>query len=297
MTYTISISPEHLRVLKSPNVEEIRTAYAYVPLLEFPTNLPLSPDPRVPKPNAVVRRIKDSLKSNDGLFHILNRGITISAKRADYDNSKGVLTLEIPDEEYYGILDGGHSNFSVNDVQSALLRTGDDTDQFIKIEVLTGVEEHLGKIASARNFSKAVKEISLASYNKELDWFKKALGEITQRLRWSENDEEPFDAMEYIQVITAFNTERYTATDHPLEAYKNAGKCLDMVTSFDDGFKMLSPHVQKIVKLYDTVRLSWWEMYKLPDEEGKRGRPGKRTEVKIPSPRQAARFNRRDLPR
>lgn len=280
MVIHIPVHPDHIRVLKSPNFENIRTAYAYVPVLDFPTDLPLSPDPRVPKPNAVVRRIKDSLRSNDGLFHILNRGITISARRAEYDNSKGILTLEISEEEYYGILDGGHSNFSVNDVQLALRRAGEPSDQYIKIEVLTGVEDQLGKIASARNFSKAVKDISLASYNKELDWFKSALGDIASRLRWSENDDEPFDAMEYIQVVAAFNIKRFTAVDHPLEAYKNAGKCLDMITSGEEGFKSLTPVIPDIVKLYDRMRLTWWDMYRLPDEEGKRGRPGKRTEVK-----------------
>ena len=280
MVYQLPVQPEHIRVLRSPNFEGIRTAYAYIALLDFPTDLPLSPDPRVPKPNAVVRRIKDSLKSNDGLFHVLNRGIAISAARAEYDNAKGILTVDIPDEEYYGILDGGHSNFSVEDVKKTLLRSGESTEQFVKVEILTGVEDHLGKIASARNYSKAVKEISLANYNKELDWFKTALGPIADRLRWSENDDEPFDAMEYLQVVAAFNTDRFTAIDHPLDSYKNAGKCLDMLTSGEEGCKSLAPVISDIVRLYDTIRLNWWDMYRQPDEDGKRGRPGRRTEVK-----------------
>ena len=278
--YKLPVNPEHIRTLKSPNYDSIRTLYAYVPLLDCPTDLPLSPDPRVPKPNAVVRRIKDSLRSNDGLFHILNRGITISAKNAEYNNSTGILVLEIPDEEYYGILDGGHSNFSVAEAKEAILSNGGESDQFVKLEILTGVEDYLGRIASARNYSKAVKDISLANYNKELDWFKFALGDIAPALRWSENDEQQFDAMEYIQVVSAFDIDRYSAVDHPLEAYKNAGKCLDLIAAHDSPARYLTPIVRDIVKLYDIIRLDWWDLYRQPDEDGRRGRPGKRTEVK-----------------
>jgi hypothetical protein len=279
MIYHIPIQPDHIRVLKSPNFDGIRTAYAYVPLIDFPSDIALSPDPRVPKPNAVVRRIKDSLRSEDGLFHILNRGIAISAFRADYDNQKGILTLDIPDEEYYGILDGGHSNFSVDEVRAALMRHGQDSNQFVKIEILTGVEEHLGKIASARNFSKAVKEISLANYNKELNWFKESLGPVAARLRWSENDDQEFDATEYIQVVAGFDLERYTAVTHPLESYKNAGKCLDSITEPSETLKALKPIIGDVVRLYDTMRKEWWDKYRQPDEEGRFGRPGRRKEV------------------
>jgi hypothetical protein len=272
---------EHVRTLVSPGHNDVKTMFAYVPLDQYPDSLPISPDPRIPKPGTVERRIKDSLKGNDGLFHLLNRGVTVSAQYANYDNKSGYLTLIIPEDDWYGILDGGHTDLSIRNVKALLSKSGEQSEQFVKLEILVGVEQWLGKIASARNFSKAVKEISLANYNKELEWFKAELAFIDEKwIKWSENNPEPFDALEYIQVITAFDIKKYSATNHPLEAYKNAGKCLEYATSKDEEMLYLSKQVKTFVTLYDTVRLEWWEKYNMPDESGRRGRGGNRKEVK-----------------
>ncbi|MDO8616988.1 MAG: AIPR family protein [Dehalococcoidia bacterium] len=271
----IPVSPDNIRSLKSPHDQKVRTQYAYVALADFPTDLPLSPDPRVPKPNDVIRRVKVSLESNDGIFHILNRGITISARTAEYDNAAGELTLDIPDgEEEYGILDGGHTYYVVRELVGASPKAD---SQYVKIEILTGVESILPAIASARNFSRAVKEISLAHYRRELDWLKTALGDTSKKLRWRENDDEPFDVMEYIQVIAAFDLKRYSDQSHPLESYKNSAKCLDAAAG--GTLTYLAPVVPDIVRLYDTIRFDWWPMYTKPDEDGRGGRPGRRREV------------------
>lgn len=275
MLKSIPVHQDNIRALKSPHDPKVKTQYAYVALADVPNDFPLSPNPRVPKPNDVIRRVKVSLESNDGTFHILNRGITISAKAADYDNASGILTLDIPDgEEAYGILDGGHT-YAV--VQEMLGQPAKAENQFVKLEVLTGVESILPSIASARNFSKQVKEISLANYRHKLDWLKEALGPVAAKVRWRENDDEPFDVMEYIQVITAFDVKRYDDHNHPLEAYKNAGKCLDSAAG--DGLKYLTPVVLDIVRLYDTMRFRWWPMYTQPDDNGRGGRPGRLREV------------------
>lgn len=275
MIKSIPVLPDNIRSIKSPHDPKVKTQYAYVALADVPQDLPLSPNPRVPKPNDVIRRVKVSLESNDGTFHILNRGITISAKSSEYDNSSGVLTVEIPDgEESYGILDGGHT-YAV--VQELVGNPPKADAQFIKLEILTGVEPILPAIASARNFSKAVKEISLANYRHQLDWLKNALGDTASKVRWRENDDEPFDVMEYIQVVSAFDVKRYGDQNHPLESYKNSGKCLDAAAG--DSLKYLAPVVPDIVKLYDTMRFRWWPMYTQPDESGKGGRPGRLREV------------------
>lgn len=275
MIMQIPVLPENIRSLKSPHDAKVKTQYAYVALADVPVDIPLSPNPRVPKPNDVIRRVKVSLESNDGTFHILNRGITISARTADYDNASGVLSLDIPDgEEPYGILDGGHTYYVVRDLAGNPPKAD---SQFVKLEILTGVESILPSIASARNFSKAVKEISLANYSHKLDWLKTALGSVANKVRWRENDDEPFDVMEYIQIIAAFDVRRYSDQSHPLESYKNSAKCLDAAA--DGTLIYLAPVVPNIVKLYDTMRFRWWPMYTQPDEDGKGGRPGRLKEV------------------
>ncbi len=275
MVKIIPVLPENIRSLKSPHDTKVKTQYAYVALADVPQDLPLSPNPRVPKPNDVLRRVTTSLESNDGTFHILNRGITISAKSAEYDNASCELTVDIPDgEESYGILDGGHTYAAVKELAGQPPKAD---SQFIKLEILTGVESILPSIASARNFSKQVKEISLANYKHQLDWLKDALGPIAQDVRWRENDEQPFDVIEYIQVIAAFDIKRYTDHNHPIESYKSSGKCLDAAA--EGSLTYLAPKAVDIVRLYDTVRFNWWPFYTQPDENGKGGRPGRLREV------------------
>ncbi|MFZ4509290.1 MAG: AIPR family protein [Fimbriimonas sp.] len=275
MVKQIPVQPENIRALKSTHDPKVKTQYAYVALADVPDDLPLSPNPRVPKPNDVIRRVKSSLESNDGIFHILNRGITISARSADYDNQTGILTVDIPDgEEAYGILDGGHTYAVVRELVGEPAKAD---QQHVKLEILTGVESILPQIASARNFSKQVKELSLANYSKKLEWLKGAMGTVADKVRWRENDDEPFDVMEYIQALAAFDVRRYGDQNHPLESYKNSGKCLDAAT--DGGLAYLAPVVPTVVKLYDTIRFEWWHKYKAPDETGKGGRPGRLKEV------------------
>ncbi len=275
MIKSIPVLPENIRSLKSPHDPRVKTQYAYVALADVPPDLPLSPNPRVPKPNDVIRRVQTSLQSNDGTFHILNRGITVSARASEYDNASGILTLDIPDgEEAYGILDGGHT-YAVVREHVGLPPEADC--QFVKLEILTGVEPILPAIASARNFSKAVKEISLANYSHKLDWLKTALGPIADRVRWRENDDEPFDVIEYIQVICAFDIKKFGDQNHPVESYKNSGKCLDAAIS--GAVQYLASVVPDVVELYDTMRFQWWPMYTRPDENGRGGRPGRLREV------------------
>lgn len=275
MKKIIPINKDHIRALKSPHDHSVKTQYAYVALADIPVDFPLSPNPRVPKPNEVIRRVQASLESNDGRFHVLNRGITISAKSAEFDNSSGLLTIEIPDgEEEYGILDGGHTYEVVKRLAAS---TDKVEEQYIKLEILTGVESFLPQIASARNFSKQVKDISLANYSKKLEWLKEAMGPVAKKVRWSENNPEVFDALEYIQAVAAFDIHRYDDRSHPIEAYKNAGKCLALATG--DQLSYLAPVVPQLITLYDTIRFQWWKLYKIPDENGKGGRPGRLKEV------------------
>lgn len=275
MVKDIPVHPDNIRALKSTHNPKVKTQYAYVALADVPADLPLSPNPRVPKPNEVIRRVKFSLESNDGIFHILNRGITISARSAEYDNQTGILTVDIPDgEEAYGILDGGHT-YAV--VKVLVGEPAKADRQYVKLEILTGVESILPQIASARNFSKQVKELSLANYSKKLEWLKEAMGPVAGKVRWRENDDESFDVMEYIQALAAFDIKRYGDQNHPLESYKNSGKCLDAAS--DGGLTYLAPIVRDVVKLYDTMRFEWWRKYKAPDETGKGGRPGRLKEV------------------
>src|SRR5438093_1486664 len=97
MNYAIAVPPDSVRSFKDPNIPKVRIVHAIVPVTELPTDLPLDPDPRRPRlTGSVAKRIATSLISNDGRFHLLNRGICISARDVELDTRKNVLSINIP---------------------------------------------------------------------------------------------------------------------------------------------------------------------------------------------------------
>jgi hypothetical protein len=260
---------------------------------DLPENIPLDPDPRVPKVKGLItKRISNSLRKNDGRFHLLNRGITISVKNVEFDNKRSLLTLNIPEDEVYGIIDGGHTYNSlttvVNSIREANENSGDDEEdailpnQYVHLEILEGIEGQLADIAEARNFSLQLKAWTLANYRHEFEWFLEALGEDYRRyIKVSENDEEPVGILDLIQVTCAMNPALFPQSRPPVEAYNSTNKCLEYFIDKDaNEFRKLEHVCRDIVRLNDYVRFNWKKAYNVEDEEtGKRGRLGARTEV------------------
>lgn len=284
MRLSFPVGQEHIRSITDPQVDGAKTFYALVRATDLPT-LPLDPDPRVPKiKGPVVRRISDSLASNRGNFHLLNRGITVSAKTAHYDNKTQVLTLELVDgDESYGILDGGHTDHAVRTTVDRMSQEERDAlCQYVRLEIMVGVESHLADIAEARNYSVSLKPATLAAYRHRFDTLLNALGpEIKAHIRISENDEEPVSIVDVVQVLTSVNRHLFPESQAPVEAYKNAGKCLDWFIDEDDKYqyRSLFAEAPKILRLYDYCRLRWKDVYNSPDESGRRGKLGRTTEA------------------
>jgi AIPR protein len=297
MNFRIPAPAEHVRSIKDPNNESIRIVHAIVNINDLPQDIPLDPDPRRPKDKgAVPKRIISSLKTDDGRFHLLNRGITISVKHYDFDNKRNILTLTIPEEdERYGIIDGGHTYHAITKgvgeerlrlrkVADAAGTSGDGRhsppetvfgDQFVHIEILEGIESHLADIAEARNFSVALKPWTLANYREKFEWLLEALGKDYARdtIRVSENDEQPVGILDVIQVLGAINPILFSEEKPAQDAYKNVGKLLDYFIEDEDryGFRKLAPVSREILRLYDYIRDNFREKYNAPDEIGKRG--------------------------
>ncbi|HEY0079193.1 MAG TPA: AIPR family protein [Pyrinomonadaceae bacterium] len=315
MNFRISASADHVRSIKDPNNEKVRIVHALVNVNNLPQDIPLDPDPRRPKDKgAVPKRIISSLRTDDGRFHLLNRGITISVKHYDFDNKRNLLTLVIPEEdERYGIIDGGHSYHAiikaVTEEQSRLRKiaevVGTDggknhypaesvfNDQFVHIEILEGIENHLADIAEARNFSVALKPWTLANYRDKFEWLLEALGKdyAKDTIRVSENDEQPIGILDIIQVLGAINPILFSEEKPAQEAYKNVGKLLEFFIDEDDkyGFKKLAPVSRDILRLYDYIRDNFREKYNAPDDTGKRGLFLARKEAKDAQEKRSAR--------
>ena len=92
--------------IQGSSSSQIRIVHALVAVGDLPKDIPLEPDPRVPKISGpIIGRISESPRSNDGRFHLLNRGITISVHGVEFDNRRKILKLQIPEKDAYGIID------------------------------------------------------------------------------------------------------------------------------------------------------------------------------------------------
>jgi len=292
MKFTIPVPSGLIRTIKDPFRDETRIIHAYPRVIDLTDEIPLTPDPRKPKDaSPVVKKISQSLDSNNGRFHLLNRGITISVFDAEYNSKTEILTLHLEEDadfDKYGVIDGGHTYKTLSTVVQRVRRTIDDAcdgtldNQRVHLEIMVKVQEHLADIAEARNFSVSLKPWTLAGYRDQFDWFLDALGEdYTEHIKISENDPQPIGVLDLIQVMCAVNPVLFSNGEPALEAYKNAGKCLDAFIAPDDKwcFKRLKGISRDIVKLYDHIRYTWKKAYNAKDEAGKRGALGARTEM------------------
>lgn len=134
----------------------------------------------------VGKRIKNSLLTGRD-FHLLNRGLLISAEDVKFNNYDGKMSLLFVDREVHGDVDGGHT-------LKVIMENQDDIEkgqQFVKMEILTGIESFFEDLAEARNTSTQVKDESIANLK---DYFALIKGAIDNepfkdRVNYMENDE------------------------------------------------------------------------------------------------------------
>lgn len=294
MKVAVRVPKSLFRSIEDPTLEGCRILHAYPRVIDLVDDIPLTPDPRRPKEKSLIwRKIEKSVKTNDGRFHLLNRGITISVYDYLYDPEQEVLTLLLSDgddDDSFGVIDGGHTYRTVTSVADRLqVLLGKESEsgnglenQHVHLEILVRVQAHLADIAEARNSSISLKPWTLAGYRDKFDWFLDAIGaDYREYVKISENDDQPVGILDLIQVMCAVNPQLFPNGEPATEAYKNAGKCLDYFTEESDkyGFQKLAPLCRDIIRLYDYIRYGWKDAYNEKDETGKRGRLGARREM------------------
>lgn len=130
----IKVSDNNFRKFDDPLGNETPRKYIfYAKTCDVPEGIPMSTNPRDQKLNSTVANaITESLLSNDGQFHLKNRGIILSAKRVRYDNRLQEVTIDFEDESCHGNIDGGHT-------YKILLENKDKVlEQYVQFEVMTG---------------------------------------------------------------------------------------------------------------------------------------------------------------
>ena len=247
---------------------------------DIPDNIPMGTNPREQNFNtAVAKHIKESLLSpSSSNFYILNRGLLVSAKSAKFNNYNNTLTLKMEDPNFHGNVDGGHTYKTILQNRDNLERGS----QFVKIEILTGVESFFEDVADARNTSVQVKDQSIANLRGRFDIIKNVLsGEpYFDDVFFEENAEGTIDVCELLAILRMFDIDCYPNSDsfpttsyngkaahvkYYLKQYKEHGD------SQNNPFVKLQPLMKDIFRLYDALECNIEKYYKEKNPKGRYG--------------------------
>lgn len=237
---------------------------------DIPKDIPMETNPREQKLNtAVAKKIRTSLineRSNN--FYLLNRGLTVSAKSVEYDNKNDIATIEFEDSNVHGDIDGGHTYKIILEEQENL----DYGEQFVKIEVLTGVEDIFQELAAARNTSVQVQDKSIAELENRFNIIKRAIEKepYYNNIYFKENENGDIDVADIISILNLFNIDKYPdKNENPIVSYTGKGQCIKNYINthkqYEDSLKnpyaKMNNIIPDIFKLYDHLEKNMRKFY------------------------------------
>jgi len=241
----------------------------------LPETFPMDTNPREQNlKTKVAKKIEHSLLHDyDSNFHILNRGLVLSADTVKFNNETNMLSLTFSNEEKHGDIDGGHTYKIILANRDKL-----EFDQYVKIEILTGIEDFFEDVAGARNTSVQVQDKSLAELEGKFDTIKESIGkeDFADRIAYKENAEGDIDIREVVAILTMFNINRYDDSTHPVTAYSQKQTCIthylaDMEKDNNpfDKMKLIAP---KIFAIYNAVEKKMPTIYNSKEGGGRYGK-------------------------
>lgn len=231
-----------------------------------------------------VKSMKNTLSLDyRDIFHLLNRGLCISAKKCSVENVKDKkrITLELTDKQVHGLYDGAHSFFTI------LESVNDNSiygEKHMLIEVVTGVEDILTDLARARNTSSKVHEKSFSNLEGKFDFIKDSLKDedFYNSISFKDNDGE-LNVTYLIQILTTFNNK---LSDRTIKtAYSTSSRCEEIyIKEFnanldneqkENVYYKLSPLYKDIFKFVDYVNINMPIIYNRNGYAAERGIFGK----------------------
>lgn len=241
-------------------------------VLDIPDDIPMQTNPREQKLTTnVSKKIQASLTNHTDLnFYLLNRGILLSAESISFDNATDEVTISFEDLSVHGNVDGGHTYKIIKD-NKALLDRG---EQYVKIEVLTGIEDMFEQLAAARNTSVQVKDKSIAELEKRFELIKNCFEHESfyNEINYKENDTKRIDVQDVLSILYLFNIDKHgtdSLTSFPISAYSSKKLCTDTYINasktLDDSnnpYMKMRPIMVDIIKLYDKLEMSIGDYYK-----------------------------------
>lgn len=239
----------------------------------LPKDIPMEKtNPRNQKETTkVARQIISSLKDDpDNNFYLLNRGILLSAKSINFNNVNKIVSIFFEDENLHGNVDGGHTYEIIKKYSDQV----EYNQQFVKIEVLTGVENMFELLAKARNTSLQVSDSSIANLENKFDFIKKILNENNiKNINYKQNGLEDNDISDVVAILHLFNLDKYpikNSSNLPISSYSGKDSCMkNFIKTYDEYqnrenmnpyFKM-APILVDFFKLYDYLEEKMPEYY------------------------------------
>jgi hypothetical protein len=236
--------------------------FAVTKVSDLPGDLPKDTNPRKQNLNtSVAKKIRESLIGHDTgqLFHLLNRGLLISAQSVIYDNKTNIMTLRLPNKEKHGLVDGGHT-------YEIIKRNLENMpfDQYVTMEIMTGIEEDFEEIAGARNTSVQVKEKSLAELEGKLAVIHTLMRGLPfeHDINYVEFDEHEIDVLDVIAILTIFHDDLH-GNNHPIYCYSNKSNALKTYLNqkHTDSYLKLQDVVKDIFSLHDHIKRTMNKFY------------------------------------
>lgn len=267
--------------IKAENGEKAAEMYiAICDVKDLPDSFPMETNPREQKMTTnVAKKIKESLLSPTELnFYLLNRGILLSAKDVSYSNYSNEMTITFEDFEVHGNVDGGHT-------YKTILQNRDQLDagqQYVKLEILTGIEGIFQSLAAARNTSVQVQDKSIAELEDRFDIIKNTLASESYitNVFFKENDSGDIDVADMLALLNMFNIDRYSGmTAFPINSYSSKKKCIDLYIADhkQHGEADTNPYIKMtsimadIFKLYDAIEVGMNKFYRQKNPSGRYG--------------------------
>ena len=255
--------------------------FAICDVKDLPENFSMKTNPREQKmTTSVAKKIKNSLLDTSALdFYLLNRGLLLSAKEVTFNTYSEEITIVFENMDVHGNVDGGHTYRTILDYRDEL----EPGQQFVKLEILTGVESIFQDLAAARNTSVQVQDKSIAELENRFDIIKHAIinEPFYEQLFFKENDKGDIDVTDILAILNMFNLDRYgnNMDSFPTVSYSFKKICIDyyIQTHKELGESPSNPYVKMsgiipdIFKLYDHIETRMNTFYRKKNSAGHYG--------------------------
>jgi hypothetical protein len=252
-------------------------------VMDMPKELPTKTNPREQNMRTkVAARIKEGLLSENSPFFLLNRGMLISVKDVKFDNVNSEIVLWLEDDSVHGVVDGGHTYRTIMEYRDLLSK---EQKQFVRIELLTGIEDIFEDVAAARNTSVQVQDKAIAELKQKFEIIKQSIVSepFSDDIAYRENEEKNIDVSDILTLLYMFNLERHKDREKmAVSAYSSKQACIKEYTKTYDKYEengrteenpyyKMRPVMSDFFKLYELVETSMARKYKEAHNGGKYG--------------------------